>query len=304
MHKETRGVYFLASDGTLDLARAFLNSFRAHNPDLPLCLVPFDDCYSEIAELREKYLFSILENREDFRFCDAISRKFHHEVRGEYRKLSMWNGIFQEFVYIDLDTVILANVEFVFSFLEEYDFITSHSDMPENRDMVWKPSIWESGRLSSRQIEYAANTGFIASRRGLLTLAKVGSRMPEALQLREHMELHCKEQPLLNYLIVTSGRTFTSLFCLAYRCGRRSPGIRQELWAGISGWEVRGGQLIKRGRQHHQLLMVHWAGIWRPGPLEDRVNGFLVRLGLMAKKPQVGRFIPYRKLWAYYRDLQ
>jgi len=35
----SRGVYFIANDAVIDIAIAFLNSFRRHNAAMPLCMI-------------------------------------------------------------------------------------------------------------------------------------------------------------------------------------------------------------------------------------------------------------------------
>ena len=48
--------------------------------------------------------------------------------------------------------MVLANVNFAFRFLDEYDFVTSHSNLPEIMHWVWNRSIFSTGRLSHEQI--------------------------------------------------------------------------------------------------------------------------------------------------------
>lgn len=36
-------VYFMANNKVLDMTIAFLNSFRMHNKELPLCLIPYNN---------------------------------------------------------------------------------------------------------------------------------------------------------------------------------------------------------------------------------------------------------------------
>ena len=136
-------------------------------------------------------------------------------------------------------------------------------------------------------------------------MEEIKEKTGAALELAAHMELFCMEQPFLNYLFVTSGKKYTSLFVLDYRSSEKYAGIKHELWAGIRGWEIRGGQLVKRSDQSHVLFMVHWAGMWRPGRFEKLVYRILIRMGLLGSErtPQVGFFIPYKKLWRYYRFL-
>lgn len=276
-----RGAYFLANDAILEQATGFLNSFRAYNPTIPLCLVPFADDHARVGGLANRYDFRMWRDEDALRRCDAISRQFHDgDTMGQYRKLAMWAGPFEEFVYIDSDTIVLDSVDFVFEYLSLYDFVTSHSDIPRIRHWVWRDSIYQTGALRREQIEYAANTGFVVSRVGLLDLEAVWRNLAEPLSLAPHMELLCREQPLLNYLIVTSGRPYSSLWTIAADRGDRD--IPQEQWAGHEIGRVEGGRLIPS--QVNRVLLVHWAGEWQRVRAE-------------------GGTLPYYDLWRHYHSI-
>jgi hypothetical protein len=212
--------------------------------------------------------------------CDAIGKPFHNERIGQYRKLAIWAGEFDEFVYIDCDTVILHPVDFVFNLLQHYDVITSHSHIPAIRRYVWHDSIYDSGVLTTEQIGFSANTGFLASKRGVLDLEKVYAEIDKPLSVAEHMELDCYEQAVLNYLIVTSGHSYTSLFDIKMRTRNRE--IPLEQWAGREIGKVAGGRIV--WPRHPKTLMVHWAGEWERARL-------------------TGRQIPHFGLWQFYRSL-
>lgn len=277
-----RGVYFLANDAIFDYAVAFLNSFRASNPHIPLCLVPFDDEHARVARLAARYGFEQWSDDGELRRCDAISQAFHDGATwGHYRKLALWNGPFDEFLYIDADTVVLEPVDFVFGHLGSYDFVTSHSNIAGIRRWVWKDSIYSTSVLAPEQIDYAASTGFFASRRGLIDPARVRGDLANLVAMAEHMELTCREQPLLNYLVVTSGRPCSSLSRIAEETG--DPTIPQEQWAGGEIGEVQAGRLIPS--QVERVLLVHWAGEWRRAFWADEQ-------------------IPYHSLWQHYRAMQ
>jgi hypothetical protein len=276
-----QGVYFLANDMIQEQVIAFLNSFRLHNPEIPLCLVPFADEYSRISALADRYDFAVWRDDDALRRCDAISREFHDgSTMGQYRKLAMWSGPFDEFVYIDSDTIVLESVDFCFDYLKQYDFITSHSDISRIRHWVWRDSIYQTNALRQEQIDYAANTGFVVSRAGLLRPEAIWRDLAAPLSLATHMELLCREQPLLNYLIVTSGRPYSSLWRIAAE--RNEGDIPQEQWAGHDIGEVDGGRLIPS--QVDRVLLVHWAGEWQ----RVRTEG--------------GR-LPYYDLWQHYRAI-
>jgi hypothetical protein len=293
-----RGVYFLANDVIIDLAIAFLNSFRTSNPDLPLRLIPFDAGIRRLAELQATYRFTIYADEEVLRQCDAIGARFHGRVVGHYRKLAAWCGQLDEFIYIDTDTVVLEDVGFVFSLLRDHEFVASHSNLRKLRQWVWKDSILETGALSPEQVEYSASMGFVASRRGAIDLDTIGPAVDRAVRLAPHMAPRCFDQPLLNYLIVTSGRSYTSLLVLARFGEDRS--IPLERWAGSWGGVVREGTIGFGGRR---VLLLHWAGEWQPRWLDRALRGLLRLVGLERRgegnAPRL--LMPYRRLWRRYR---
>ncbi len=298
-----RGVYFLSDDRIFDLTIAFLNSFRMHNPDIPLCLIPCYDNIDRHRELQSDYDFTLYPHEESLALCDEISTRFHGEVFGHYRKLAMWEGDFEEFLYIDCDTVVVDNVDFVFKYLADYDIVTSQSNLPILRKWVWKKSVNETGLLEEDQIAFSANTGFIVSKRNALPLALAQDRAKLADRLSPHMVLMCIEQPFLNYLIVTSGRRYTSLFVLEKE--RDDPDMKAERWAGERLGFVRNGRIRFLGRRPPTLLL-HWAGKWQPTALDRGLFSLLRFFGLKDRnKPLLMRFImPYKKLWYHYRFLR
>lgn len=277
----TRGVYFLANNKVYELAVAFLNSFRTHNKDIKLCLIPFDNDFDRIEALKDIYSFSIFENQEVLNNCDEISKKFHDNKLGTYRKLVAWGGDFDEFIYIDVDTIVLDDVSFVFENLDFCKIFTSQSNIDDIRKWVWKDSIFKKQKLSSEQIKYAANTGFFVSTKGLLPMNWILAQVDGALELKDDMELFCMEQPFLNYLIVTSGYSYSSLW--VFLVTRINPNVKTEFWAGSPNGVFEGGRFYN---PYFPLavFLVHWAGVWHLD------NESLENL-------------PYRELWSHYRNL-
>ena len=304
-----RGVYFLANDRVIELATAFLNSFRHYNPKLRLCLIPYDGQCERLLALRNRYDFEVYSHHELLVACDRMSGRFHDQASGHYRKLAAWNGEFDEFVYIDIDTVVLDAIDFVFPYLADYEFVTASARVPGNRHWVWKESVGQMGYLTQEEIDYAANTCFIASRNGLLRLVDVQARLEEAIKYKEHMELSCAEQPLLNYLIITSGMRYTSL----YELNACSPGrtLALEAWAGASRIadvvELNGKfSLFEKGtrRKISRVLFVHWASSWRPKKFESFIMRLARRLRVIRTVPGVGYFLPWRSLWRRFYKQQ
>jgi hypothetical protein len=279
-----RGVYFLANDTVLENTIAFLNSFRLYNPDLPLCLIPFDDSFETITALQDEYGFTIYQNEQVLRECDDISKQFHGRTLGLYRKLAAWEGPFEEFIYIDTDTVVLEDVRFVFPLLDAYAFIVAHSNVPITRQWVWLDSIDAVDTLTEEQKSFGANSGFMCSNKRSLDLSKAKEKIPGALELREHMKLLCAEQSFFNYLFVTSGLPYTSLL-VQQRAGRS---VFVEHWAGMPLIAISG-----RVASPPHTFLVHWAGEW----MRAREHHTTVRNAALWLHYRYLRIPPPYKLW-------
>jgi hypothetical protein len=303
----SKGVFFLANDDVFDLVVAFLNSLRRHNPDLPACFIPFDERAQRVSALSRTYGFTTFADAALLSECDAVSARFHGgSVMGHYRKLAIWEGPFDEFIYIDVDTVILRALDFVFGLLPRYPILTSHSHIDGIVKWVWRRSIRRQRQLTMPQIAFAANTGFIASRRGVIGVDVAKKKVGAALELLPHMVLECKEQSFLNYLIVTSGVKYSSLRVLAH--GLTAAGVPHRLsiehWAGNRHAMVEAGR-VRALRHDTPLLLMHWAGEWQPRRWELLLFQISRRLRRTSSRvrPSIRRRLPYGDLWCYYRSL-
>ena len=297
-----RGVYFLADDRIIDLVVAFLNSFRTYNPSIPLCLIPFNSNIDHITQLQTKYHFQIYSDSEILNQCDELGSRISGKIGRAVRKLAAWHGSFEKFIYIDVDTIVLDNLDFVFEYLDHYAFISSHSNMSGLKKFVWKDSIDIAGFLSPEQIAYSANMGFIASKKGVLSLQILENKLTEVIAVSMHMEFYYQDQSLMNYLIVTSGRQYTSLFVLYFSYPGASNNIKLEQWAGQKGVMVKDGRLSFK-KNHHPILLMHWAGEWQATSFDRKVYYLLKLFGFKKKTedPVIRFFMPYKKLWKYYR---
>lgn len=294
----TSGVYFLANDAVIDLTIAFLNSFRRHNPALPLCLIPFDSNTAMVESLSVRYGFCVFTDRRILALCDEIGRSLHSKIVGHYRKLAAWHGAYKRFIYIDVDTVVLSDVRFVFDYLSMLGTVTSHSDLPGLRQFVWTEDIQSADLLTNRQIAFSANTGFLASKQGILDLMELRARIGEAQKLLPYMVPQCAEQSYLNYAIVTSGFPYTSLLTI-HRI-MEDDELPLERWAGIRIGLVKRGYIKFPGLK--RVLLLHWAGQCQPTALDRWLDRWSDKLHLRRPKAPLRRFMPYKRLWRYYRN--
>lgn len=296
-----KGIYFVANDSVIEISIAFLNSFRKYNPEIPLCLIPFGSDLDQLSKLQKKYNFSVYTDPAVLSFCDDISRQFHGKIMGHYRKLAIWLGPFDEFVYIDIDMLVLKNIDFAFRLLDQYDFITSSSNVSSSEKWVWKESIYKADVLSQEQIKYAANTGFIVSKKNVITIDDINTKLPSAMQLKNHMELRCKDQPFINYLIVTSDKRYTSLVMLLDTA--LYPENYIEYWAGNKKIALMKNMRTKIKGKLYDIFLIHWAGKWQLSDIDYIIFIILKILRFRKAIWQTSIFMPFKKIWKYYRYL-
>jgi hypothetical protein len=295
---EKKGVYFLANDRVVDLALAFLNSFRLTNPDTPLCLIPYAADYEKLDALSTPYNFTVFSDQDFLNYCDEISLMFHARVSGNYRKLACWQGDFEEFIYVDIDMLVLKNLDFAFPLIQHYDFVVAYSNMPSIVKWVWKDSIYKSGMLSDEQIQYGANLGFLCSRKSALTRPDIDARLSDAKRIQPHMELSTLDQPFLNFMIVSSGKRYTSLYSLLDH--PVYPENYVEFWAGNNKRDLLAGVKTMMDGKLREIFLIHWAGCWQARKWEIDLYRLMAILRLRKKMWLLSLHMPRRKLWKRY----
>ncbi len=116
-------VYTMASDAMLAYAVVFFESFRQYNPSLPLRIIPYDTC-TKVAPLAARYGATMVER--DFADFDAWSATLFEapmlygriDIRRRLRKFAAFECKAREFLYIDLDSIVLAPFDPLFGLIE------------------------------------------------------------------------------------------------------------------------------------------------------------------------------------------
>lgn len=229
-----RGVYFMASDKVLEQAKAFLNSFRHFNPKIPLTLIPYDEFdMKELVQLSQRYDYDIYFDSHLSREIDKLSEAMLGARHSHFRKLKLWSGPYYEFLFFDIDSLVLDSVDFVWPLLDKVDVAVGMStvDVTDSyRDTVWEPTIDSAGVLSKDQIEFSGQTGLILSSKRFDSAEHLIKRtMEEAIYLKKHFKRETVDQPLLNFLFVTSGKRYSSFRRMAIEGDN---GVKMELWSG------------------------------------------------------------------------
>jgi len=270
-----RGIYIVANDKVIENAIALLNSIRLHDREIPIYLIPFNDEYqnvlSTLNRLHNVQLFPDLEllNRLTDRVGEIFDQDFL-KLPNKMRKLAVWFGELDEFLYIDTDIVVFDKISETLNHLTNYDFFCcDYHYSSEGLRNIFSPLVKED-IFTHEQLQDVFNSGFWGSRKGVITENQLYEVLKNCAQHREYFDFTqgVTDQPILNYLIL---KCFEKRMNLV-KPPENAPGS----WAGSQHFENRQYVLYDRGQR---LKYLHWAGISiHPGA-------------------------PYWSVWEYYRCL-
>lgn len=271
-----RGIYIVANDRVLDNAIALLNSIRLYDSEVPVFLIPFNEDYQNtlntLQKLHNVQLFPNLEFLEQFtqKIGTIFDRNFL-ALPNKMRKLAVWFGPLDEFLYIDTDIIVFEKIADTLNKLAEVDFFCcDYHYVGEGLRNIFSPFVKEQGLFNDEQLHDVFNSGFWGSRKGAITEAQMEQGLQECAQHREYFDFTqgVTDQPILNYLVLKFMAKRGNLV--------KPPELAPGSWAGSKHFVEKDWILYDKGKR---LKYLHWAGT----PM--RSGG------------------PYRKLWEHYRYL-
>ncbi|HTL88433.1 MAG TPA: hypothetical protein VL134_03470 [Leptolyngbya sp.] len=270
-----RGIYIVANDKVIENAIALLNSIRLYDREIPVYLIPFNDEYQNVLsllnQLHNVQLFPDLELLE--RLTNRVGEIFDRDflkLPNKMRKLAVWFGEFDEFLYIDTDIVVFDKISETLDHLSNCDFFCcDYHYLSEGLRNIFSPIV-KGNIFTIEQLQDVFNSGFWGSRKGVITEDQLYEVLKDCAQHREYFDFAqgVTDQPVLNYLIL---KCFENRMNLV-----KPPENAAGSWAGSPHFENRQYVLYDREKR---LKYLHWAGISiRPGA-------------------------PYWNIWEHYRYL-
>ena len=255
------GVYFLANDRILPWSKSFVRSFRAHNPDLPLCLIPFDDHAVETRELVRHAGGTVLEMPEVFARLERIgaSLELGHTNSGKFwfRRYAAFSGIYDSFLYLDARIVVLADLTFFTLAPQQYEMDLVYYDTAI--EQVYNP-----GPIRQGFVRAGRGRGFLsgmwASRKGLFSLEQMEAAGRKLCEVRQEMNARNTDQFFINYLCDSNQVKTAHVAALG-------GGLTNSTWArncpevyrdAKGTWRIWDFGRLQHGRR---LPFMHWAGI-------------------------------------------
>ncbi|MBH8551240.1 methionine synthase [Nostocaceae cyanobacterium CENA357] len=271
-----RGIYIVANDRVIDNAIALLNSIRCYDAEVLVYLIPFNENYHKVldtlATLHNVQIFPNLQLIEQFtnRIGEIFDRDFL-ALPNKMRKLVAWFGPLDEFIYIDTDIVVFEKIADNLDKLAEVDFFCcDYHHANDKLRNIFSPLVKEQKIFTDEQLEDVFNSGFWASRKGVITEQQMDDALCECAMHREYFDFSegVTDQPILNYLVLKLISKRGNLV--------KIPGGGPGSWAGSRNFQQREYVLYDRGQQ---LKYLHWAGT----------------------RMKTGS--PYWELWEHYRYL-
>ncbi|HYW19178.1 MAG TPA: hypothetical protein VE956_07640 [Nodularia sp. (in: cyanobacteria)] len=131
-----KGIYTLANDNLYDQVIALINSIRKnYDAEIPICIIPYDHKIDKLKNLNLEKVFLFdnpksLTKWQNFaseiwasdRFIELKQTAWYHGSN-TIRKMCSFDGIFENFIYIDSDELVMSSLDDCFNKLTDYDCI-------------------------------------------------------------------------------------------------------------------------------------------------------------------------------------
>lgn len=267
------GICTLANDRVYDQLIALLNSIESlYGQEMPVCIYPYDQQTERIAEaIRQRPQVQLYADAGSIARWDQFVRQvwdahptarqcwgnpdptYYHRV-GTHRRFCAFDGPFDQFLYMDADTLLLDSVDTIFTELENHDWVVydfQHRDPSHVYaiDSAKLHQVFEPTRIATEIF----CSGFYAAKRGLFD-ATARAELLAILQANEAEILYpmAPDQTILNYMVMKSGLASLNL-ALSLPESQRTGNSVTSLH-----FEQRDHQLYDQGKR---LTYLHYIGL-------------------------------------------
>lgn len=287
-----RGICSLGNDVVYDQLVGLLNSIDAIlGPETPVCVYPFDDRIEKIAaEIAKRPNVTLYDDHESIQRWDSFMaaaaperlNKEKFRLYGAHRRFCAFDGPFDQFIYMDADTLVMNSLDHVFNKLEKYDWVVYDFQFTDptkiyNLQSPKLVNVFDKKRIDSEVF----CSGFYGSKKGLFD-EETRNQLLEYLKSGEYEILYrgAGEQPLLNYMVMRSGIS-------SYNFAKGLPNDKKTGCSATSKhFENQDNILYDKG---NQLTYIHYIGV-QPQAISRVCNGENIDF-------------PYRDVFLYYRYL-
>lgn len=220
------GICTLANDQVYDQLVALLNSIEAiYGQDMPVCIYPYDHNTTQItAEIAHRPNVQLYDDQKSIQQWDEfichiwdahptaqahwlkLGNYKYHRV-GTHRRYCAFDGPFDNFVYMDADTLLMSPLTEVFRQINHHDWVVydfQYKDLSHvyNQSSPKLPEIFSAEQLKTEIF----CSGFYGAKKGLF-YAEKRELLLDMLRRGEAEILYemAPDQTILNYMVMRTG---------------------------------------------------------------------------------------------------
>jgi hypothetical protein len=238
----------MANDRVYDWFLPFLRSFRAHNPDMPAVVIPYHNDMKRTAAAAAAHDFEVIE--QDFATIDRFARKLfprNRYRRHKLRKLAAFDLSFETTIYLDIDTLVLANFDALAGVLAPGETELVYASV--SPEWVYKPGYQDVPALAGKPL---FSDGFFVTAQRFLSSAQIMETVRESFSLYRSLrkdDVYC--QPAVNFAAHMRGLALRPVSAVTSGFSDVTYYEADGIVAGEDGYRDADGR---------KLLFVHWAG--------------------------------------------
>lgn len=223
-----RGIYTLANDAVYDHVIALLNSIEVFcGKDMPVCIIPFDENISKLKKAiqeRNVFFYEDIDHLNKYEKLGISIWKAKEKLtqkksksgygKGIYRKIGVFDiDLFDEFVYLDADILLMDKLYWVFNKLRKYEFVVYDFSFKKPSLTFDINSKEKCNLFTQKQIKANTfNAGFFGSRKNVLN-AKLIFKSFEKIKKNDckFLNPNLGDQAILNYIVMYQRLKFLNL---------------------------------------------------------------------------------------------
>jgi hypothetical protein len=248
----SRALAFMANDRYLDWVKAFLESVRVKDADMPLYCIPHGGSMEGVSRLRRVYGFELLT--DGLERLDALAKRLYPFSRARHRanlrKYVALNLPVDEIAYFDIDMVMLIDPARLFGHVQ-----AGRADLvyfASSPEWVYRKRKLAQAREMFPDMRLISAGAFVTSPKTLTMNDMIGTIEDNLDLFRSLRRWRVYDQPVLNFVLHRLGKRARHITELdSGLCGMvssRNPDLR---WAD--------GKVVNTA-MGGEVLAVHWAG--------------------------------------------
>jgi len=265
-----------------------LRSIRLANKDVRIVLIPFNENIKRTRVLASRFDVEWWEDRQLLAFLDCIGYQLwpcNPVAAGLYRKLAVFEGPLEHFLYLDVDIVTTS------------DIVPNILSMPLMGSALLYADSEEQGTIltaSNRSSDFEDldfpwfNAGIFAARRGNITMLQV-EQLAASLSADAGI-LGWNEQSFMNLLLATQGLSATQMHSLHKSFPAFTFASTVEATLRKTG-AARKGTASARTLLGNSWPIVHWAGESVRPSMSLRTLFMAYRLNAKAEPVDAANFV-------------